>query len=97
LQCSLNESKQRYTNCNHIFLRLCCPHGAVDIRVRVSLLLADELYRFLAQFDLHSNRNPSLLEQLQDNYHYRYKSEYVALAVAEALVVAGALVPGSRT
>jgi hypothetical protein len=48
---SLNEGTQRYTNCNHIFLRLCCPHGAVDIRVRGALLLADELYRFLPQLD----------------------------------------------
>jgi hypothetical protein len=56
---SLNEGRQRYTNCNHIFLRLWCPHGAVDIRVRGFLLLPDELYRFLAQFDQHPNRNSS--------------------------------------
>src|SRR5262245_24819199 len=83
---SLNEGRQRYTNCNHIFLRLWCPHGAVDIRVRVSLLLPDELYKFLARFDQHPNRNSSLLEQVQDNCHYRYKSECAgALAGAETL------------
>src|SRR5258708_26337502 len=83
---SLNEGRQPYTNCNHIFLRLCCPPGAVDIRVRGSLLLPDELYRFLAQSDEHQNRNSSLLEQLQDNCRYRCKSERAAgLAGAEPM------------
>src|SRR5215471_10095165 len=83
---SVNEGRQPYTNCNHIFLRLCCPPGAVDIRVRGSLLLPDELYRFLTQSDEHRNRNSSLLEQLQDNCRYRCKSECAGpLAFAEAL------------
>src|SRR5260370_15847947 len=85
---SLNEGRQPYTNCNHIFLRLCCPPGAVDIRVRGSILLPDELYRFLAQSDEHQNRNSSLLEQLQDNGRYRCKSECAGgLAGAEPLSV----------
>jgi hypothetical protein len=91
---SLNEDRQRYTNCNHIFLRLWCPHGVIDIRARGSLLLADELCRPLAQFDQHLNRNSSLLEQVQGNYRYRCKSECAgAQARAEALAGAEALAP----
>src|SRR5262249_4194579 len=67
---SLSEGRQRYTNCNRIFLRLCCHHGAVDIRVRGSLLLPDELYRFLPQFDSEStferNRLSAIAKIKQD-------------------------------
>jgi hypothetical protein len=45
---------------------------------------------FFAQFDQHPNRNSSLLEQVQDNCRYRYKSE-CAGALAGGALAGGAL------